>query len=120
MMDLEAAIALRNAFFKGSYWDKDFPAPKDWKPTGTMRKWFLEHAGKTVDTVQANVSEGVLKNPWQAGSRKIEKVSPSGVTFQGGSVRDFKGSHVIHADANCLAVGFAWGDSIQVAFYLVM
>lgn len=75
-------------------------------PRGTMRQWFKAHHGEKVDTIQAQPHSLFVP-----AGRTIDAERRAGSVSLDGSMRDYAGCTVLHADDTTLLVTMDNGDS---------
>lgn len=73
---------------------------------GTMRQWFKAHHGQKVDTIQSQPHSLFVP-----AGRTIDAERRSGAVTLDGSMRDYAGCTVLHADDTTLLISMDNGDS---------
>lgn len=83
--------------------------------TGTVKAWFKAHHGLKVDTIQSQPSGLFLPS-----GRTINANHRSGAVTLDGSVRDYAGCTVLHADESTLLISYDFNGESWAMFTLTV
>lgn len=91
-------LSVRKDNAAARFWDSQMRAVVFTEKRQALKAWLMEHAGQTIDTLQATVNPGSgdVRSVWEPGRRVVVGVKPTYAGFadpEGGTVslRHFKG-----------------------------
>lgn len=89
-------------------WVRGWEEALDHDKSGSMRKWFIEHNGEEVETLQfvTNSLTDAVPQAWAPGARTVD-ARGTFVSFDGSS-RSYAGMKVLATSADTLVVWSDW------------
>lgn len=114
----KALQAIRSAARKGGRFE-DILDRVDNQKRGSLKTWAQQHHGTKLETLQVTLdADGNITGAWQPGGRTLDATRATYATLDG-SREDYKGNTVIHADSQCIAFTYQWGDSTRIVFWYI-
>lgn len=114
----KALQAIRTAARKGGRFE-DILDRVDNRSRGSLKTWAHEHLGTKLETLQVTLdADSNITGAWQPGGRTLDTARATYATLDG-SREDYKGNSVIHADDQCIAFTYQWGDDTRVVFWYI-
>lgn len=118
-MTIDKALqTIRSAARKGGRFE-DILDRIDNRSRGSLGTWAKQHHGTKLETLQVTLNpNGEITGAWQPGGRTLDATRATYAMLDG-SREDYKGNTVIHADDQCIAFTYSWGDDTRVVFWYI-
>lgn len=118
-MSIDTALqTIREAARKGGRFE-DILDRTDNRSRGNLKTWAGQHHGTKLETLQVTLNpDGKITGAWQPGGRTLDATRAIYAMLDG-SREDYKGISVIHADDQCIAFTYPWGDDMRVVFWYI-